>query len=123
MQLTMNRCMSRGFTILANATGAKLIDIGNPIDGVSISREKAISGNNISHRFVASYIWELPRLRNQPQVIRHVFGGWETNGIIALETGLRFNVTSRRDQFRDGNNAERPDLIGSPYLSADRPRG
>jgi hypothetical protein len=123
LQITMNKRLARGFTILADYTWAKLIDIGNPIDGISISREKALSGNGIEHRFVASYIWELPRLRNQPPVIRHVLGGWETNGIITLETGLPFNVTSGRDNSGTGINSDRPDLIGDPRLSTGRSRG
>jgi hypothetical protein len=119
----MNKRLSQGFTILANYTWSKLIDTGNPIDGVDISREKALSSNNISHRFVTSYIWELPRLRNLHPVARHVLGGWETNGIVTLESGFPFNVTSGRDNSGTGINQDRPDLIGDPRLSTDRSRG
>jgi len=123
MQLTLNKRLSRGFTILTNYTWAKHLDTANPIDGKDISREKAISGSQIAHRWVASYIWELPQLRNRTAMVRHVFGGWETNGIFTLESGLYFSVTSGRDNSGTGINSDRPDLIGNPRLPTDRPRG
>lgn len=122
-QATLNKRLSQGFTILASYTWAKTIDTADPMDGLNISREKAVSANNIAHRFVASYIWELPRLANRNRVLRFVFGGWETNGIISLESGLPFNVVSGRDNSATGINLDRPDLAGDPVLSNDRPHG
>ena len=89
--------------------------------GIDFSREKAIADNNISQRFVGSFIWELPRWRGN-RAARWMLDGWEVNGIISLESGLRFNIVSGRDNSGTGINLDRPDLIGNPYLPADRPR-
>jgi hypothetical protein len=122
MQLTLNKRLTRGFTLLASYTWAKNIDDASPIDGVDFSREKAVSANNIAHRVIGSFLWELPRLRGQPVLARHLVGGWELNGIVELESGLRFNVVSGRDNSGTGINNDRPDLAGVPYLDTGRPR-
>ncbi|MEX2263069.1 MAG: carboxypeptidase regulatory-like domain-containing protein [Bryobacteraceae bacterium] len=122
LQVTLNKRLSRGFSILTSYTWSKQLDTNDPIDGIDVSREKAVSVNNIAHRYVASYIWELPRLRGQNPFLRHVLGGWETNGIVSLESGQPFNVTSGRDNSGTGINSDRPDLAGNPFLSKDRPR-
>ena len=44
---------------------------------------------------------------------RMAIGGWEVNGIVALESGLYFNLISGRDNSGNGINLDRPDLIGN----------
>jgi hypothetical protein len=102
--------------VLSSFTWAKNLDTADPIDGITIGREKALSANNIARRFVASYIWELPRLTGAPALVRHLFGNWETNGIVSAESGLPINVVSGRDNSATGINADRPDLVGDPFL-------
>lgn len=122
MQLSANKRLTKGLTMLASYTWAKNIDSSaNPQDGLNFRREKAVSDNNISHRFVSSFIWALPGYKRNP-VMRHLLDGWELNGIVSLESGLRFNVVSGRDNSGTGINADRPDLVGNPYLDAGRPR-
>ncbi|MGH9629939.1 MAG: TonB-dependent receptor domain-containing protein, partial [Bryobacteraceae bacterium] len=41
------------------------------------------------HNFVAHYVWELPG-RNLPGVLKHIAGGWQTNGIVSLRSGFPF---------------------------------
>jgi hypothetical protein len=123
LQVTLNKRLSKGFTILSSYTWAKNLDTADPIDGLDISREKAVSANNIAHRLVASYIWELPKLTGQNLILRHIFGAWETNGIVSLESGLPYNVVSGRDNSATGINLDRPDLVGDPKLAGGRSRG
>jgi hypothetical protein len=72
---------------------------------------------------VTSYIWDLPLLSKQPLLVRQIFGGWETNGIVTLQDGLPLTVTAGQDRSLVGANRDRADLVGNPYLPADRPRG
>ncbi|MFM8393541.1 MAG: hypothetical protein ACKOB4_06405, partial [Acidobacteriota bacterium] len=47
---------------------------------------------------------------------KHIFGGWQMNGIVVLRSGLPFSVT----QTNTLNTIEghvRPDLVGNPKLS------
>lgn len=45
------------------------------------------------HAFVATYVWEMPRLRNWQPVARAVLGGWQSSGIIRLQSGPFFTVS------------------------------
>jgi hypothetical protein len=124
MQLTANKRLTRGLTVLASYTWGRNIDSAvNPRDGVSFNAEKAISDNNIDHRFVGSFIWELPRWQTQNKAAGYLMNGWELNGIVSLESGLFFGVVSGRDNSGTGINLDRPDQIGDPYLPTGRPRG
>ncbi|MBM3783850.1 MAG: carboxypeptidase regulatory-like domain-containing protein [Acidobacteria bacterium] len=120
LQLTANKRMTRGLTVLASYTWAKAIDnLADPMDGRNFSREKAVGSNNISHRAVGSFIWELPKARTAGWLLN----GWEWNGILSLESGLPVNVVSGRDNSGTGINQDRPNLVADPHLPTDRPRG
>jgi hypothetical protein len=128
MQLSTNKRLSGGVTVLASYTWSKNIDnaSGNgagdqsPRDGINFSAEKALSTNNIPHRFVGSFIWEMPVLKGASRPVRAALGGWELSGIVSVESGLFFNVVSGRDNSANGINLDRPDLVGNPRLSTDR---
>jgi outer membrane receptor protein involved in Fe transport len=128
MQLTANKRFSRGFSLLASYTWSKMIDDASSDGGASPhpfdqSFNRGISNLDIPHRFVTSFVYELPRLAGQHFTLRHILGGWDTNGIIVLQSGDPFTVVSGRDNSFSGVNADRADLIGDPFLSSDRPRG
>jgi Carboxypeptidase regulatory-like domain len=129
MQLSTNKRLSGGVTVLASYTWSKNIDnasgngVGDtsPRDGSNFSAEKGLSSNNIPQRFVGTFIWELPSFKGASRVARMAAGGWEINGIISLESGPYFNLISGRDNSANGINLDRPDLIGNPFLPKDRP--
>jgi hypothetical protein len=128
MQLTANRRLAGGVTVLANYTWSKNIDnaSGNgagdqsPRDGSNFSAEKGLSSNHIPHRFVGSFIWEVPSFHKTSPFARQLLGGWEVNGICTIESGTYFNVVSGRDNSATGINLDRPDLAGHPYLPGGR---
>jgi hypothetical protein len=39
------------------------------------------------------YVWELPWMKDQRGLIGHVVGGWETSGIVAINSGLPLTIT------------------------------
>jgi hypothetical protein len=82
-----------------------------------------VSDLDITHRWAASYIWELPRLTGQTAALRHVLGGWETSGIVTLESGRWINFVSGRDNSGTVVNGDRADLVTNPFLSTLRSRG
>jgi hypothetical protein len=55
-------------------------------------------------------------------LLRQVFGGWETNGIITLVSGSWMTIGSGVDNSRSAVNLDRADLVGDPFLPTDRPR-
>ena len=127
-QTSVNKRLTSGFTILANYTFGKLLDDASsdgdgPSNPFDISNEKGHSDFDITHRFAASYIWQLPRFEQRHALVKHVLGGWETNGIITLESGQWLTVSSGRDNSGSAVNGDRADLVGDPFLDTGRPRG
>src|SRR5207253_1289532 len=75
-------------------------------------------------RLVASWLWEIPWLRQQTNLAGKLFGGWQLSGVAAIQDGKPFTVTSGRDNSLQGANTQlvtdRPDLFGNPALPTDR---
>lgn len=92
----------------------------NPFDR---SYDYALADFDRTHRFVGSFIWQLPFLNNSSTPLRLVAGGWQLNSIVTLESGAPFTVFAGADRSLDGVGADRPDLIGNPELDTGRPRG
>ena len=66
-----------------------------------------------TQNFVAHYVWELPG-RNMTGALKHLLGGWQTNGVLSLRSGFPFNVTQGGDLNTGG--PVRPDRIKSGFL-------
>lgn len=131
MQLTANKKFARGFTILANYTYAKAIDDVSAevtsATGVATtdSRRRYLDRGpadfDIRHVFNASWVYQTPGFRNLGMA-RYALGDWQVNGTLRLQSGSALTVTSGKDTNLDGNNNDRPNLVGSPYLSTGRSR-
>jgi hypothetical protein len=69
---------------------------------------------DVPHRFVASYIYDLPFLKTSSQpVLRYVVAGWQIAGLTTLQSGTPINVTIGTDRANIGiSGLQRPDLIG-----------
>lgn len=127
VQLTVNKRFSQGFTLLAHYTYAKTIDNASE-DGslpaqfsLDPSDAKGLADFHLAHRFVSSFLWELPGPK-QNVLAKSVFGGWQANGIFTSQSGSPFNVISGRDVAICACGTNRPNLVGDPYLSSDRTR-
>ena len=130
LQLSIERRFKRGINIEANYTWSKSIDefSEDTTPGQSSSipipfdrrAGRAVSDFDTTHRFIASWVWALPRLETAPAVARHILGGWETAGIATLRSGLPFSVRSGGDRSLSGVGQDYADIIGDPNLSDDR---
>ncbi|MBK9168774.1 MAG: carboxypeptidase regulatory-like domain-containing protein [Bryobacterales bacterium] len=67
-----------------------------------------------THNFVAHWVWEMPGGR-LPGLLKHVLGGWQSNGIVSLRSGFPFNITQPND-LNTGAGAMRPDRIADGRL-------
>ena len=61
-----------------------------------------------AHRFVADWVYELPRLANANRLVRGTIGGWEVSGIFNTRSGERATVT----QNCASGQYCRPDFVG-----------
>ncbi|MEZ5307522.1 MAG: TonB-dependent receptor [Pyrinomonadaceae bacterium] len=46
------------------------------------------------HVFSANYVYELPFFKDQKGFAGKILGGWQTSGIVTLQTGLPFTITT-----------------------------
>jgi hypothetical protein len=124
MQLSLNKRFAHGYTVLANYTWAKSIDndsldtAGAIQNSLDLRPEKSLSDFDVRHRFVASFLWEIPSLKRG--WARWALGGWQLNGILTLSKGQPFNVVSGQDRALSGGGSQRPNLVGNPYLDTGR---
>jgi hypothetical protein len=128
MQVTLDKRISDGFSVYAGYTFSKTFDnssenkqtgatVTNPAD---IEFDWGPSNSDRRHRFVASWLYELPRF--QQRALDAVIGDWALTGIVTLQSGAPFNVTSGADNARTGTGGQRADQIGDPDLGSDRTR-
>ena len=75
---------------------------------------------NVAHQFHFSYVWRIPTPQFMGLIGSQVFGGWETNGLLNLRTGLPFTATSGVDNSLSGIGQDRADIIGDPSLPGGR---
>ena len=77
------------------------------------------------HKHIASisHVWELPQLKQQNPVIRAIFGNWQNNGIIRLQSGEFSSVVSRFGNSLTGIGSDRANTVKEWRLSSDRARG
>ena len=126
LQLTLDKRFSKGFTAQMNYTWGKSIDSGsgagtlwpsfnNPFN---FRQSRGLSDFHHEHRFVASGLWELPRLMGMPALAKGVLGGWSLSGAMLLESGRPFSVLSGRDNSMSGVGADFADLTGDTSRSA-----
>jgi hypothetical protein len=84
--------------------------------------EKAVSSFDHRHRATVSVLYSLPFAKGSKGWRRRVAGDWHASGIFIVQTGAPFmvNVSSEAGQdvahigLVNGNNLERPDLVGDP---------
>ena len=85
----------------------------------ALARAEALG---IPHRFVTSYVWMLPKLTHSAAWIRHTVGGWESSGLLTLQSGQPFSIASGTDRSFSGLGIDYADLVGNPYLDTSRAR-
>ncbi|MFL6215309.1 MAG: TonB-dependent receptor domain-containing protein [Blastocatellia bacterium] len=50
------------------------------------------SNNDVRHRFVANFTWDIPAPREAKGWVKQVIGGWQLNGIYTARSGAPFSV-------------------------------
>ncbi|HYE25549.1 MAG TPA: carboxypeptidase regulatory-like domain-containing protein [Clostridia bacterium] len=73
----------------------------------NIALDRASGSNDVRHRFVASYIWDLNYGKNLPAAVRWITSGWQWSGIFAAQTGQPYSAVVNGDLNNDGNRNDR----------------
>src|SRR3989475_10147304 len=131
LQVSAEKRMTHSLTILGSYTWSKSIDdlpAGEGVTGFDTAFsarpwddplrhpfDRGPSDFDHTHRFVASYVWQLPGLSRANGLLRQAFIGWELGGVVSAQTGRPFIVVSGANSSGTGIGQDRANLIGDPY--------
>jgi hypothetical protein len=115
---------SAGWWYLASYTWSKSFTIAEtPAAGGDYYYQRAISSFNIPQNLTVSMGYALPFgkgkkfLSNPSGFVDAVLGGWQTQGILVVHSGLPFTPTISRDVSNTGIGGQLPNCIGNPAAS------
>ena len=141
LQTRFQQRLARDFSALVSYTWSKSLDDASnfftsagdpnfPQNSFNLAAERGRSNFDVRHRLSASYTWALPfgrtkRYLNDDNWVSTVLSGWETAGIITLQSGRPFTVMLLPDIDNSGTgrsilgfgNNDRPNVIGNPELA------
>jgi hypothetical protein len=72
--------------------------------GLDLSHDYSRSIVDVPHRFVASWVYEIP-VKSRNSFVKAVAGGWEITGIFQAQSGQLVDFQSGIDSNRNGDNA------------------
>ena len=140
LSLKATRRFSEGISVIASYTYSRSIDdtSGIRVQGVDtlfpqnsdcIECERGLSSFDVRHRVVTSVLYDLPfgkgkRFKIANPVLNAVAGGWQTGGILTLQTGVpgTLGIGGVDNAATSDGGYDRPVATGvSPYLSNPTP--
>ena len=141
LQARFEQSLDFGLSFLTSYTWSKSIDNASnfftsagdpnfPQDSLNVRAERGRSNFDVAHRFSFSYVYDLPIGRGRAVLgkngwVSSLLAGWQTMGIITLQTGRPFTVAllpeidnsnTGRSNLGFGAN-DRPNVVGNPDLS------
>mgnify|MGYP003345693602 CR=1 FL=1 len=127
LQVTVDKRMAKGLNGLFGYTWGHAIDnvpleFGGgssgplPQDPRNIRPERGNSIIDIRHRLTASYLYSFPfgkgkAFLNHGGIVDQFLGGWQTNGVLAIQTGLPFTPVLQTSTTN--GTGSRPNSTGS----------
>ena len=125
LQITGRKRLSAGLMFEGSYTFAKAEEIGmSHQDSYDLQASWALASYDINHRFVISYLYELPIGRDRAffsgasPVVNALIGGWQFNGITTLQAGTPLSITANNTagifnaRTQPNNNGQDPRLSG-----------
>ena len=124
---TLGEALTEAPDHISTSGGGAGVDTGvfrEPQDGNNLRAERGPAEFDVRHRFVASYIYELPFGRGRRfgngwnRALDLAFGGWQVTGIHVLQSGLALTATLGGATVLNlgGERRARPNLVGNPVL-------
>lgn len=126
-QLTLDKRFSKGLSGLVGYSWSHAIDnvvleFGGgaagpqPQDPRNLKAERGNSTIDLRHRLTVSYLYELPfgkgkSLLNRGGIVDYALGGWQTNGILTIQTGQPFSPVLQTSTTN--GTGSRPDVVGA----------
>ncbi len=140
LQAKLEQRYASGLSYLLSYTWSKALDNGSglfPSDNPSVSSsfrlqnrydmrgERSIAADDQAHRFVASYVYDLPwgpgrRFLNSSSVWAKALGSWQVGGITTMRSGLPFGIDSTQNTTDSQGGRQRAHRIGDGKLARER---
>jgi hypothetical protein len=116
---------SQNFTLLASYTYSHCLqdsqlvvnDLGNgPLYQNPLNRnaDYGVCDFDVRQSLISSLVIASPRF--QSKWANTLFGDWQLSPIVSAHTGFPFSPSSGQDNSRTGQGADRPNVVGSPYV-------
>jgi hypothetical protein len=121
VSVILRKRMSRGLQADVHYTWSRTRDMsthsnggGQTMNNYDIQADYGPANWDTPHRFVASYIYDVPFLKDSSQpVLKYVVAGWQVGGLTTIQSGTPINVTIAADRANIGiSGLQRPNLIG-----------
>jgi hypothetical protein len=122
VSIILRKRMSHGIQADVHYTWSKTRDMsthsnggGQTMDNYDIQRDYGPAIWDIPHRFVASFLYDVPFLKSSSNAfLRYVVAGWQIGGVATIQSGSPVNITIASDRANIGiTGQQRPDLIGA----------
>ena len=134
LQISLTRRLSQGLQLLASYTYAKSIDNASGVGGFDTTiilgnqlddhANRGVSDFDRTHRFVLSYLWDLPRpgFGGQSKARRLLTSNWQIASIITAMSGQPIDIVdSAGGSFYFGSNLL-PNALARPSWAAGATR-
>ncbi len=122
ISVILRKRMSHGLQADVHYTWSRTRDMsthsnggGQTMDNYDIWRDYGPANWDVPHRFVASYLYDVPFLKESSQpFLKYVVAGWQIGGVTTVQSGTPVNVVISSDRANIGiTGQQRPDLVGS----------
>lgn len=125
LQAKLEHHFQNGFSSTSSYTYQKALgsvtSSGSGVGGTSIyidfRRNYVTLGNNRKHTFVQSYVYELPFGKGKKWlnsgISSWILGGWQTSGVLSLESGTPFSITASSSSLNAPSNTQPANINGA----------
>ncbi len=117
LQFSATKRFSGGLQMSHSYTWAHAIDNISGLRGAasrsdSARADRGNSDHDVRHRYVMTYLYELPWMKNRRGALGMIAGGWGVSGVTTFQTGLVFDITETTDRCLCDSSGQRPDFVG-----------
>jgi hypothetical protein len=123
LQLSVEKHLTQGFSLLANYTWSKQLNDFAPVGAPSTTDpfnrhfDYGLSDDDLSSSFKFSGVYQLPHT-SMGGVAKKLLNGWQLNYILTWQGGFPFTMFSGLDNSFSGTGADRADFFGTDLHAA-----
>ncbi len=144
LQARLQQRLAQGLSLIGSYTWSKSLDDASnffpssgdpnyPQNSYDLRAERGRSNFDVRHRLSVSYVYDLPLGKGKRFLSdtgwSRLVSGWQTAGIVTLQSGRPFTVALIRELDNSGTGFsalgfganDRPNLVGNPNLSNPTP--